>query len=313
MVSGVLIEAMARAFSVIQCPMECHSAWLFRKEKPQEQLFGGLHSYRKCCSRAVFAALLLFAAIPMMAQQPVYPNYPPPPAASGDNAPHPQQPDQDYPDQSTPDQQGSPNQTQQKPSPYPSNDAQSGQQQYPQHGAPAYPPSGSYLNWVPQGMGALARTAAFHTDFTFDRSMLQLAGGLLASGDPGFTAAMSRLDGISVHSYHYAAPGMYDPRLLEAVKRQYTAMGWQHLVTGHSATADGATDLWISFHNMRATGAVVLFQSPTNLNLIAFSGNLSPLDMLHLRGHFGIPRFPGDRFVPAPGGPAARVAPPPQY
>jgi hypothetical protein len=63
---------------------------------------------------------------------------------------------------------------------------------------------------------------------------------------------------------------------------------------------------------MRATGAVVLFQSPTNLNLIAFSGNLSPLDLLHLRGHFGIPRFPGDRFVPAPG-PAARVSPPPQY
>jgi hypothetical protein len=162
-------------------------------------------------------------------------------------------------------------------------------------------------------MGALASTAAFHTDFTFDRAMLQLASGVWGgSGDPQFAAAMSRLDGISVHSYHYAAPGMYDPRLLEAVKRQYTAMGWQHLVTGHSASRDGATDLWISFHDMRATGAVVLFQSPTNLNLIAFSGNLSPLDMLHLRGHFGIPRFPGDHFVPAPG-PAARVSPPPHY
>ena len=45
-----------------------------------------------------------------------------------------------------------------------------------------------------------------------------------------------------------------------------------------------------------------------NLNLIAFSGNLSPLDLLHLRGHFGIPRFPGDRFSPSPGA-AARVAP----
>ena len=101
---------------------------------------------------------------------------------------------------------------------------------------------------------------------------------------------------------------MYDARLLDAVRRQYTAMGWEHLVTAHSATNGGATDLWISFHHMRATGAVVLFQSPTNLNLIAFSGNLSPLDLLHLRGHFGIPRFPGDRFSPAPGA-AARVAP----
>jgi hypothetical protein len=282
-------------------------------------------------SRALLAAVVLCVAIPVLAQQPVYPSYPPPPPASGDNAPHTQpqdQTDQEYPNQAQPDQQGNPtNQTPQKPSPYPPDTqpgAQTGQTQpypqqnippqqpYPQAG-PAYPPSDGYLGWIPQGMGALARTAAFHTDFTFDRAMLQLAGGMWeGSGDPQFAAAMSRLDGISVHSYHYAAPGMYDPRLLDGVRRQYTALGWQHLVTTHSRSTDGATDLWISFHNMRATGAVVLFQSPTNLNLIAFSGNLSPLDLLHLRGHFGIPRFQGDHFVPAPG-PAARVVPPPGY
>jgi hypothetical protein len=282
-------------------------------------------------SRALLAAVVLCVAIPVLAQQPVYPSYPPPPPASGDNAPHTQpqdQTDQEYPNQAQPDQQGNPtSQTPQKPSPYPP-DTQSGnqtgqtqpypqqsappQQPYPQAG-PAYPPPDNYLGWIPQGMGALSRTAAFHTDFTFDRAMLQLAGGMWeGSGDPQFAAAMSRLDGISVHSYHYAAPGMYDPRLLDGVRRQYTALGWQHLVTTHSTSRDGATDLWISFHNMRATGAVVLFQSPTNLNLIAFSGNLSPLDLLHLRGHFGIPRFQGDHFVPAPG-PAARVVPPPGY
>lgn len=287
-------------------------------------------------SRAFLAAVVLTAVIPVMAQQPVYPSYPPPPPASGDNAPHTQppdqtdQPDQQYPDQSQSDQQGYPtNQTPQKPSPYPPDDTQSGaqtgqaptypqqnapaQQPYPQQSGPAYPPPDGYLGWVPRGMGALARTAAFHTDFTFDRAMLQIARGMWdGSGDPEFAAAMSRLDGISVHSYHYAAPGMYDPRLLAGVRRQYTAMGWQHLVTAHSRSTDGATDLWISFHDMRATGAVVLFQSPTNLNLIAFSGNLSPLDLLHLRGHFGIPRFRGDHFVPAPG-PGARVTPPPRY
>jgi hypothetical protein len=274
-------------------------------------------------SCALFAAVVFCVAIPVLAQQPVYPSYPPPPPASGDNAPHtqpPDQTDQQYPDQGQPDQQ-----TSQKPSPYPPYppDAQSGnqtgqtqpypqapQQPYPQQSRPAYPPPDNYLGWIPQGMGALARTAAFHTDFTFDRAMLQLASGIWEGpGDPAVADAMSRLDGISVHSYHYAAPGMYDPRLLDGVRRQYTAMGWQHLVTAHSRSTGGATDLWISFHNMRATGAVVLFQSPTNLNLIAFSGNLSPLDLLHLRGHFGIPRFPGDHFVPAPGA-AARVTPP---
>jgi hypothetical protein len=159
-------------------------------------------------------------------------------------------------------------------------------------------------------MDALGRTAAFHTDFTFDRTMLQLASGVWDGPmDPAAESAINRLDGISVHIYHYAAPSMYDPRLIEFVRRQYSALGWQHLVTAHSRSTGGATDLWINFHNMRATGGVVLFQSATNLNLIAFSGNLSPLDLLHLRGHFGIPRFAGDRFVPAPG-PSARYAPP---
>jgi hypothetical protein len=285
---------------------------------------------RTMASRAVFAAVLLSVAIPALAQQPVYPNYPPPPPASGDNAPHtapPDQPDQqEYSGQSTPDQQqqnqqAAPNQAPQKPSPYSQENQQnteqyapqSGQQPYPQQSAPAYPPSGNSLNWVPQGMEALGRTAAFHTDFTFDRSMLRLASGIWAGpGDPGLADAIGRLDGISVHSYHYAAPGMYDPRLLNAVRQQYNALGWQHLVTARSGSADGATDLWISFHHMQATGAVVLFQNSTNLNLIAFSGNLSPIDLLHLRGHFGIPRFPGDHFVPAPG-PAARAVPPSRY
>ncbi len=275
--------------------------------------------------------------MPALAQQPVYPNYPPPPPPSGESAPHTQPPDQTDPqgypqqDQQQPDQQGQANQAPQKPSPYPQSNDQQGQpygqqpdqqsgpaQSYPQQSAPSYPQSGNSqygnsLGWVPQGMEALGRTAAFHTDFTFDRSMLQLASGLWEGpGDPAFSDAVNRLDGISVHSYHYAAPGMYDPRLLDVVRRQYGAMGWEHLVTARSAANGGATDLWISFHHMRATGAVVLFQSPTNLNLIAFSGNLSPLDLLHLRGHFGIPRFPGDRFVPAPG-PAARNAPPARY
>jgi hypothetical protein len=283
--------------------------------------------------RAVFAAAVLSLAIPALAQQPVYPNYPPPPPPSRENAPHTQPPDQ-ADQQGYPQQQDQPsdqvNQAPQKPSPYPQGNEQQGGEPYgqqpapaqqypqqsapyPQQSAPAYPPSGASLNWVPQGMEALGRTAAFHTDFTFDRSMLQLASGLWEGpGDPGLADAVSRLDGISIHSYHYAAPGMYDPRLLDAVRRQYSALGWEHLVTAHSAANGGATDLWISFRHMRATGAVVLFQSPTNLNLIAFSGNLSPLDLLHLRGHFGIPRFPGDRFVPAPG-PAARNAPPARY
>ena len=44
--------------------------------------------------------------------------------------------------------------------------------------------------------------------------------------------------------------------------------------------------------NMR--GGVVLVESPRSLTLATVAGNLSPVDLLHLRGHFGIPRFDGD-------------------
>ena len=40
-------------------------------------------------------------------------------------------------------------------------------------------------NWVPSGFEALGQRAVFHTDFTFDRSMLQLAGYFVGDADPG--------------------------------------------------------------------------------------------------------------------------------
>jgi len=39
---------------------------------------------------------------------------------------------------------------------------------------------------------------------------------------------------------------------------------------------------------------VVPVESPRSLPLATLAGNLSPVDLLHLRGHFGIPRFEGD-------------------
>jgi hypothetical protein len=44
--------------------------------------------------------------------------------------------------------------------------------------------------------------------------------------------------------------------------------------------------------NMR--GAVVLAETPKSVTLVTVAGNLSPVDVLHLRGHFGIPRFDQD-------------------
>jgi hypothetical protein len=170
------------------------------------------------------------------------------------------------------------------------------------------PPTPS-SDWIPAGVEQLGRTAAFHTDFTFDRTMLQMASGLIDGGDADTRNAIAKLNGVTVHLYRYAQPGMYDVRQLDAIRQQYKAAGWKHLVSTQShpapptapyaVGAEGHTDLFIKFQGTDVTGMVVLQASPRNLNVVALTGDLSPLDLLHLRGHFGIPKFAGDGFAPA--------------
>jgi hypothetical protein len=95
---------------------------------------------------------------------------------------------------------------------------------------------------------------------------------------------------------------MYDPDLLIAVRQQYRAAGWKHMVSAHDKDGGpGATDLWVHFDHNAISNIAVLFASHNQLNFIAVSGSISPLDLLHLAGHFGIPRIEGGVVVPAPG------------
>jgi hypothetical protein len=165
---------------------------------------------------------------------------------------------------------------------------------------PGGPAAQSYPDdtWIPQGMEALSRHATFHTDFTFDKSMLDMANNFV--GDDETRQAIAKLRGISVHSYKFSAPGLYSPSDLDTVRAQYHDRGWKHLVTSKSyvATPEQArTDVWVRFDHAQVEGMVLLVANQTNLNLVAINGTLSPLDLLHLRGHFGIPRFSGDDLV----------------
>ena len=166
--------------------------------------------------------------------------------------------------------------------------------------------------WVPQSVEDLGRRAAFHTDFTFDKSMLQVASNFMDNNDDA-RRAINKLQAISVHSYHFAAPGLYDSAALDRIRTEYAATGWKHMVGAHGGQdpftpgqtdLHAQTDLWISTSQANVTGMVVLISDAKNFDLIALTGNLSPLDMLHLRGHFGIPKFDGDHLEPAPPSPA---------
>ena len=132
--------------------------------------------------------------------------------------------------------------------------------------------------------------------------MLVLASKL-DQDDEDLRRVIAGVNGVSVHSYRFPGPGMYDPDLLSAVRQQYRAAGWKHMVSNHDKNgAPGATDLWIRFDNSAITNIAVLFAGQNQINFISVSGSISPIDLLRLGGHFGIPKIEGGVMVPAPGG-----------
>ncbi|MGC2301608.1 MAG: hypothetical protein WA476_22565 [Acidobacteriaceae bacterium] len=162
---------------------------------------------------------------------------------------------------------------------------------------------------APQGLDALAARATLHSDVTFDESMLHAASQIMPDEDRPIIA---KLRSITVHNFKYSAAG-YDPAALDAVRAQYSGHGWNHLVTKqtHPPAEPAAgtagpnapmaapakpfdptrTDVWARMDHGNFDGVVLLVANEHNINVVVVDGMISPLDLLHLRGHFGIPQF----------------------
>jgi hypothetical protein len=158
------------------------------------------------------------------------------------------------------------------------------------------------LEWTPPALAELGRQAQVKSDFTLDRAMLAAAVGLLPDADAELKQAAAKLDGVSVHVLHFTALGAPDPEQIDALRDAYHLHGWKHLVSTTAQTGHGeVTDIWLAMDGSNVRGGVVLVQAPRSLTLVTAAGNLSPLDLLRLRGHFGIPRFESDHFSDAHG------------
>ena len=168
--------------------------------------------------------------------------------------------------------------------------------------AMAAPPPGPIagpvvLDWVPAAMAQLSAQAAAKSSFTLDRNMLAAAASI-SGADDQTRQAVSKLDGVSVHMLNFGSTHMADPAEVDSIREAYHLRGWKHLVssTGSGGPVhDGTADVWLVLDGANVRGAVVLVDTPRSLTLVTLAGNLSPVDLLHLRGHFGIPRFEGDR------------------
>jgi len=56
----------------------------------------------------------------------------------------------------------------------------------------------------------------------------------------------------------------------------------------------GATDLWIRLDNNAISDVAVLVAKANEVDLILVTGSISPMDLSHLGGHFGIPKIEGE-------------------
>ena len=113
----------------------------------------------------------------------------------------------------------------------------------------------------------------------------------------------NKLNGVSVHTMRFGDAGIPDEGAVEAVRASYHLRGWKHVVTTSdhgSPVRNGTTDVWVVLDGTNVRGAVVLAETPRSLTLVTVAGNLSPVDLMHLRGHFGIPKLDAGDFKNAP-------------
>lgn len=164
----------------------------------------------------------------------------------------------------------------------------------PQVAAPSQP-----QEWVPEGIVVLGQNATSRTEFTLDHSMLVLASKLDQNNED-LRRVIAGVNGVSVHSFRFPGAVSFDPGTMDSIIQEYREAGWQHLLSKHKNDAGLTTDLWVHLDQAAIRDIAVLFVGARQLNFVSVSGSISPLDLLHLSGHFGIPKMDGGVAVPVP-------------
>jgi len=153
-------------------------------------------------------------------------------------------------------------------------------------------------DWIPRGIEALRQGASSKTEFTLDHSMLVFASKLDPENED-LRRVIAGVSGVSVHRYHFPEAWTYDPQALNSVKEEYHAAGWKQLMNNHEKDGGpGVSDLWIRWENNAVSNVAILLARENEVNFILVSGSISPLDLSHLGGHFGIPKIEGGVVVP---------------
>jgi hypothetical protein len=156
------------------------------------------------------------------------------------------------------------------------------------------------LDWTPPALSELSRQAAARSSFTLDRTMLKAITDGLSNVDEETRKSMDKISGVSVHLLRFGSGGIPSEEEVSQIRSAYHLRGWKHLVSTSGSSGgpvySSTTDLWLVVDGATVRGAVVLVETQKSLTLVTMTGNLDPTDMLHLRGHIGLPRFDSDGF-----------------
>ena len=213
---------------------------------------------------------------------------------------------QQSPEAPPPDDQQTP-QVEKSPEPTPSDaQAPAADQQLPQYTIddqePPAPRSATRRaqanELAPPALESLRESASSKTEFTLDHSMLVFAAKI-DSENEDLRRVIAGVSGVSIHRFHFPGPGMYDPAALKWMKRDYQAAGWKQLVNNREkGGGPGSTGLWVRFDNNAISDVAILLAKADSVNFIVISGSISPMDLIHLGGHFGIPKIHGGVVIP---------------
>jgi hypothetical protein len=159
------------------------------------------------------------------------------------------------------------------------------------------------LDYVPPALHQLSTQAAVKNSFTFDHNMLVAASSLLSDSDTQTKQTIAKIDGVSVHILRFGQTGIPDEAAVDSIRQAYHLRGWKHLVSTTTGSGgpihDGTTDVWIVLDGASVKGGVVLAETPRSITLLTIAGNINPVDIMHLRGKFGIPNFNAGDFKDA--------------
>ena len=129
------------------------------------------------------------------------------------------------------------------------------------------------------GVEMFSKGSSDATDVTLDKSMMGMAAGMGGK----FASLAGKMDFVSVHSYEYPRPGMYNMADVERFSKRLDEGGWHHIVREHSGTED--TDICIKQDaEGQPTEMVVLDAEPTELDFIHLKGHLSLADLKKFTG-----------------------------